>query len=172
MMKIAGAVLVVGAAALMGMAKAGDIRSQYTQLLRLQRLICSLQGEMRYARSHLGEIFEMIGRREEEPYRTWLAGLAKEMGKRQRGTFPQIWSESIDASLGTSQLPDKEIQRLKSLGAQLGSADLELQIRTIDLYLEQLGGTIEEAREEMKTKVRLCHCLGVMSGMFVAVLLL
>ena len=172
MMKIAGAILVIGATSLMGAAKAGDIRGQYTQLLRLQRLICSLQGEMRYARSHLGEIFEAIGRQEEEPYRSWLLGLGREMGKRQKGTFARIWAESIEDSLGDSRLPSKEIERLKALGSQLGCADLKRQLCTIDLYLEQLAGTIGEAREEMKTKVRLCHCLGVMSGMFVAVLLL
>lgn len=171
-MKLAGALLVIGATSLMGVAKAGDIRGQYKQLLCLERLICSLQGEMRYARSHLGEIFEAIGSQEEEPYRSWLLGLGREMGKRQRGTFAKMWSESIEKSLGTSRLPAGEIERLKALGSQLGSADLQLQIRTIDLYLKQLAGTIGEAREEMKTKVRLCHCLGVMSGMFVAVLLL
>ena len=50
--------------------------------------------------------------------------------------------------------------------------DLTLQLRVLELYQEQLGLGIEEVREGMKTKVRLCHCLGVMSGLFVSVLLL
>ena len=78
MIRLAGAALVVGAAALMGEVKAGEVREQYTRLLGLQRVICSLQGEMGYARSHLGEIFARIGAQEEEPYKSWLLELSRD----------------------------------------------------------------------------------------------
>ena len=47
-----------------------------------------------------------------------------------------------------------------------------MQIKTLDLYLEEIRLSMEEMREEMRTKIRLCHCLGVMSGIFITVLLL
>lgn len=50
--------------------------------------------------------------------------------------------------------------------------DLNLQLKVLSLYQEQLKLSMEEIQEGMKTKVRLCHCLGVMSGLLVAVLLL
>lgn len=172
MIRLAGAALVVGAAALMGEAKAGEVREQYTRLLGLQRVICSLQGEMGYARSYLGEIFARIGAQEEEPYRSWLLELSRELERRKGGSFHRIWEESIKRHLKDIRLPTRELDRLKSLGLELGSADLKLQLRTMELYLEQLTRTLEETREEMRTRVRLCRCLGVMGGMFVAVLLL
>ena len=170
--RLAGAALVVGAAALMGEVKAGEVREQYTRLLGLQRVICSLQGEMGYARSHLGEIFARIGAQEEEPYKSWLLELSRELERRKSGTFHRIWEESIKRHLKDFRLPTRELDRLKSLGLELGSADLRLQLRTMELYLEQLTRTLEETREEMRTRVRLCRCLGVMGGIFVAVLLL
>lgn len=172
MIRAFGCLLVIGAATLMGVAKASDIREQYAQMQRLERIICALQGEMRYARAHLGEIFERLGHREEEPYQSWLLELSRRMDEKREGTFGELWSQSIAASLRTSRLPGRELERLESLGSQLGSADLTLQIRTLELYLEQLSQAMEERRGQMRTKVRLCHCLGVMGGIFTAVLLL
>ena len=127
---------------------------------------------MGYARSHLGEIFARIGAQEEEPYKSWLLELSRELERRKSGTFHRIWEESIKRHLKDIRLPTRELDRLKSLGLELGSADLKLQLRTMELYLEQLTRTLEETREEMRTRVRLCRCLGVMGGIFVAVLLL
>ena len=63
--------------------------SQYTRLLGLQRVICSLQGEMGYARSHLGEIFARIGAQEEEPYKSWLLELSQGTGAAKKRDLPQ-----------------------------------------------------------------------------------
>ena len=48
---------------------------------------------------------------------------------------------------------------------------MEAQIRSLDLYLEELKKSMEEKMEGMKTRIRLCHCLGVMSGIFLTILL-
>ena len=123
MIRLAGAALVVGAAALMGEAKAGEVREQYTRLLGLQRVICSLQGEMGYARSYLGEIFARIGAQEEEPYRSWLLELSRELERRKGGSFHRIWEESIKRHLKDIRLPTRELDRLKSLGLELRRAE-------------------------------------------------
>lgn len=67
---------------------------------------------------------------------------------------------------------DEELDKLINLGGQLGVADIEMQVKTLDLYLEEMSLSMEEMRGGMKAKVRLCHCLGVMSGIFITVLLI
>lgn len=62
--------------------------------------------------------------------------------------------------------------RLAAFGSQLGIADAEMQVKLLDLYLDELRLTMDELREEMRTKIRICHCLGVMSGIFITVLLI
>ena len=74
--------------------------------------------------------------------------------------------------LGASGLPEEELDKLINLGGQLGVADIEMQVKTLDLYLEEMSLSMEEMRGGMKAKVRLCHCLGVMSGIFITVLLI
>ena len=85
--------------------------------------------------------------------------------------FCQIWSGGIQESLRESGLEQEEKDKLSEIGKRLGNADMEAQIRSLDLYLEELKKSMEEKREGMKTRIRLCHCLGVMSGIFLTILL-
>lgn len=88
------------------------------------------------------------------------------------GNFETIWGQAVAERLKDSGLPTKELERLGRLGGQLGVLDLSLQLKVLELYREQLELAMEEVREGMRTKVRLCHCLGVMSGLLLSVLLL
>lgn len=86
-------------------------------------------------------------------------------------SFENIWTESIERNLKVLKLPLNEIEALKALGNQLGFADINVQMNLLDLYQNHLERAIREVREQVGTKVRLCHCLGVMSGLFITVLL-
>lgn len=171
-MKIAGAVLVIGSASLGGIAAAEGLRNQYRQMQYLQKVICRLKSEIRYSRSYLGEAFRQIGISSEDPYQSWLTGMAAQMERKNGQTFAEIWEKETKEKLAASALPQPIIGRLAHLGGQLGSADAEMQVKTLDFFLEELDRSLEEMYEEMKANIRLYHCLGVMSGIFVTVLLI
>lgn len=172
MLKIAGSVIVIGATTLIGIKQAEDTKESYRQMQMLEQLICRIYSEIRYQRSYLGEIFSQTGRDAKPPYAEWLSELGRKLEQRGGGTFGDIWENAVETHLQETKLPKKEIARLAELGNSLGYADMEYQKKTMELYLAQLGETMEEVREEMKIKIRLCHCLGVMSGMLITVLLL
>jgi len=172
MLKAAGSILIIGATTLYGIKRAQELKEQYVQMEYLQQLFYRIQSEIRYARSPLGEIFLYVGGNAREPYRTWLLGVGNRMQERNGGTFADLWETSIRGQLSPQSLPGTELQRLIELGGRLGLMDLEMQVKTLDLYLLQLSRSMEEAREGMREKVRLCHCLGVMSGMLIVTLLL
>ncbi|MCI8667531.1 MAG: hypothetical protein HFG82_12855 [Dorea sp.] len=172
LMKIIGGVLVIAATSMWGHAAAEREKNRYDQLQYLQKLLYLLRSEILYARSYLGEAFLQIGQRAKSPYQEWLLKLCMQMEEKREGAFAGMWEESIYDFLKDSGLPKKELLRLAAFGSQLGSADAEMQVKTLDLYLEELRLSMEELREEMRTKIRLCHCLGVMSGIFITVLLI
>lgn len=172
MLKVAGSVLVISATTLWGIWKERELKEQYIQMENLRQLFYRLQSEIRYARSPLGEIFPHIGRYAKEPYRTWLLKLGERMDERNGGAFEELWETSIRECLTDSGLPEAELMRLTELRGRLGLADIELQVKSLELYLIQLSEAMEEARENMKTKVRLCRCLGIMSGLFIVTLML
>lgn len=171
LLKLTGTVFIVMATTLMGIFRAEDIREQYRQMGQIQRFLSLLESEIRYGRTHLGEAFIHIAHQMQEPYRSWLLSMEKDMEKTDAGRFEEIWSRRVEEKLRKSGLSGQELERLTQLGGQFGAMDLELQLRVLDLYQEQLRLHMEEARENIRTRVRLCHCLGVMSGTLIAVLL-
>lgn len=171
-MKIAGSVLVITATTLLGMGKAAELKNRYVQMEYLRQLFCQIQSEIRYARTPLGEIFSGIGGQAEEPYRTWLLKMSREMEKKDENTFSAIWAQGVRRYLADSGLAGEDILRLAEFGSRFGSADAQLQIKTIELYLSQLSFTMSELQRESGTKAKLYRCLGVMGGMLIAVMLL
>lgn len=67
--------------------------------------------------------------------------------------------------------PKEDKQSLISLGEHLGFMDRDMQERNLLLYLEQLDLSIEQMRAHKQERCRLYTSLGVMSGMFLAILL-
>ncbi len=172
MVKTFGAVLIIGATSLWGIRAADRINDQYVQMQYLKKLVYQLRSEIRYARSYLGEAFRLIGTSSREPYKGWLLEIYDRLEHKNRGTLEDIWEDTAREYLGASGLPEEELDKLINLGGQLGVADIEMQVKTLDLYLEEMSLSMEEMRGGMKAKVRLCHCLGVMSGIFITVLLI
>ena len=69
-------------------------------------------------------------------------------------------------------LKQGDIEKLKAAGENMGYLDEEMQIGTIDLYMEQLEREIQRLQKEFTAEKRLCHCLGVLGGIFLAVILI
>lgn len=172
LLKLAGAVLIIGTASLGGVHAADGLQNQYRQMQYLQRLMCRLKSEIWYARSYLGEAFRQIGISAEEPYQRWLTSMAAKMECKDGRTFAEIWEEQVKECLGDSGLPESAISHLKRLGTQLGNTDIDMQVKTLELYLKESEQFMEEMHGEMKTKIKLYHCLGVMSGIFVTIILI
>ncbi len=171
-MKTIGGMLVILATSMWGHNAAEREKNHYGQLQYLQKLLYLLRSEILYARSCLGEAFYQIGQRAKSPYREWLLRLCIRMEEKEEGIFAGMWEESIKSCLKDSGLPKKELLRLAAFGNQLGIVDAQMQVKALDLYLEEIRISMEEMRNEMRTKIRLCHCLGVMSGIFITVLLI
>lgn len=172
MLKLAGSILIIGTGILAGMSAADRVRQQYEEMRELQTLLYALRSEILYARACLGEAFLKIGRDAGEPYRGWMMEMSRKMKRRQDRMLSVIWKTGVRDALKNSRIQKRDLLRLEELGTQLGDADLEAQIRSLDRYLEELKHSMEEIREGMKIKIRLCQCLGVMGGIFVTILLI
>ena len=172
MLKLAGSILIIGTGILAGMSAADRVRQQYEEMRELQTLLYALRSEILYARACLGEAVLKMRRDAGEPYRAWMREMSRKIEKRQDRMLSVIWKTGVRDALKNSKIQKRDLLRLEELGTQLGDADLEAQIRSLDRYLEELKHSMEEIREGMKVKIRLCQCLGVMGGIFVTILLI
>lgn len=138
----------------------------------LQGLIMRLRGELWYSRTMLPEIFKRLAVEMKEPYDRWLVQMADRMGRKDSGDLAEIWSREVEVYLTTDILPEGERERLMELGSLLGHADIEMQIRYLDHYLEQLSDAIKKRQSVLGEKKKLYRSLGMIGGILVAVMLI
>lgn len=172
MVKLLGACLVIFSTSAWGMLAAKEFRNQYCQMQHLQRIFYRLRSEILYSRAFLAEAFRNIAPYQEEPYSEWLFEMSCQMEKRQGIRLSEIWKIQTKRYLSNSGLPDAGMEKLIHLGEQMGSADIDMQVRILDLYLEEMEHMMEEMQMEQKTKIKLYHCMGVLSGLFISILLI
>lgn len=155
-----------------GMYQAGRIEECYRQMRYLRKLIFRIRSEIRYSRRTLPESLLNVGSDAKDPYKLWLLSLYKRLEKRQGTSLAGIWEEETLIYLSDVGIPEDILEGLIRLGGELGSIDIEMQVKTLDLYLEHMEQRMEEFRTEQKEKVRLYRWIGVTGGVFLAIILL
>ena len=163
-------VILAGAAG--GMLQAAKIEECYRQMRYLRKLIFRIRSEVRYSRRVLPEAFLSVGSEAQEPYKMWLLSLYERLENRQGTSLAGIWEEETRTHLPVIGIPQDMLESLIRLGGELGTIDIEMQVRTLDLYLEQMEQKMEDMRTEQKEKIRLYQCIGVTGGVFLAIILL
>lgn len=168
-MKIIGTVLIEIGAAGYGFWLAAQYGMRLRVLEQLRQMIFLLKGQILYANAPLGEAFETVGRRTEGALAELFLNSAKRIQLQQGESFAKIWREEVEK---TFSIEKADRQMVVSLGEHLGFLDRQMQERTILLYLEQLDLKLEELRSHKQERCRLYRSLGVMGGLFVAILLI
>lgn len=171
MLKLFGAAMVFLAAAGLGFYQAGRIRKRYEDLLYLKKIVLMLRGEINYNLSLMSEIFSDMSCRLKFPYSDIFARLSREMEEHQGQNFSDMWNEIVIKSLQGNILCDKDLDKLKELGENLGFLDKDMQMNYINLYLENLDISIAENRDKVQTDEKLSKVMGILMGIFIIVFL-
>lgn len=171
MLKLLGVLTTVLASAAIGDATARDVEASYEELCYLRRIVFMIQSEMKYSRTFLQGIFSRISEEVREPYASLFREVSYDIGNHQMRSFELIWKDQIETHLKRTKLQKKEKDRLVEIGRYLGEADLEMQLRLIDGYLERLDLSICDLRSEMDNKKKLCRSIGLIGGVFISILL-
>lgn len=172
MLKLTGGFLIILAGSLLGGCLAWEQDRICQEMRYLQGLMLRLRGELWYSRTMLPDIFRRLAREMKEPYDRWLSEMADRMCKKDGGNLVEIWSQGVEIHLTENMIPEKERQRLMELGSFLGHADIEMQIRYLDRYLEEFADAIKERQSMLGEKKKLYRSLGVIGGILIAVMLI
>ncbi|MDO5407460.1 MAG: stage III sporulation protein AB [Eubacteriales bacterium] len=191
-LRLVGCMMVVAGTSGYGIWLSRQYGQRLSELEQLRQMIVLLKGQILYANAPLHEAFETVGRRTEGRLAELFVRVAERIGEQEGETFCSIWKQEVEA-LGTDTgrpetgRPDSEAggvwrepglaltkedrQSLVALGEHLGFLDRDMQERNLLLYLEQLDLGIGQMREHRQDRCRLYTSLGVMSGLFLAILL-
>lgn len=172
MVKIIGAALVIIACGAMGMVKSQEIKQRQKELFLVKRMLLLLRGEIKYARTPLPEAFLNIGRRMGGELGGFLSGVGEQLEKQEGRPFCDVWKQAVEKRLCRTRLNKEDKEQLKRMGENLGYLDVEMQMNIIELQLEQVETQLEHLEKSIAGKTRVYNCVGIFSGLLIAILLL
>ena len=104
-------------------------------------------------------------------YKSWLEHTARRTAKRTDADFTEIWKGCVEKDLGAAGLKKEHREWIRDFGAFLGQGDRETMGRSIELSMKQMDLMIRQQRGELAGKRKIGNWLGVMSGLFLIILL-
>ncbi|MGN0159368.1 MAG: stage III sporulation protein AB [Brotaphodocola sp.] len=170
LLRIIGCICVVSGTSMYGVWLSGQYSGHLAELEQLRHMIFLLKGQILYANAPLHEAFETVGERVDGDLAELFTRVAHRIEEQPGEIFSEIWKAEVEKLGDMSKLSKEDRQSLGTLGDHLGFLDRDMQERNLLLYLEQLDLRIQDMREHKKERCRLYTSLGVMSGLFLAIL--
>lgn len=170
LLKIIGLILLTASCTGYGYYKSMEYRHRLEQVQELRKIIFLLSGEIACRKTPLAEACQMLAARSEKPYGNWLWTLYASMTRDKKMPFCKIWEEAAEQLFTSIFLPEAEQNELKRLGKKLGSSDSKMQEQALNWYGEQLQELENSYRRTLQEKQKLCRSLGILAGLFLAVL--
>ncbi len=174
LLKYLGAALILISAPGLGMYLAGQWKERLRLLEKLRQMIYFLKGEITYSHAPLAEALERVGRRSGGPLGDMFVRASERICTQEGESLQEIWSgETRTMAVGAKNLPltRADLEQFAALGEHLGYLDVDMQERTLLLYLEQLDLSIEYLQAHRQEKCRLYTSLGVMGGIFLVIVM-
>lgn len=186
-LKFMGMVLIVASCSGLGLQLAHLYGMRIRQCRQVEQCLLRLLGEIRFHQIPLEEALRETGTAlGGEGFAAFLLQVSRRLVSMQEGREPQehgglempgtvavstIWQEELECHLESCLLREEQ-EILFSLGRELGTLDLEEQVRSLQYCLDQWRQHIEGLQRQEETYGRLCRGVGVSVGVFFAILLL
>ncbi len=172
LIRILGIAVVLVASCGLGFRISYEFLYRIEDLQQIKRVIVMLRGEIKYANAPLTEALSAIALRVPAPWKDFLKEMTETMEAYGGDTFASIFQTLQKKYLDRTSLLPKDISRLSEFGANLGYLDKEMQIGSIDLYLEELEGQIVQAGEKAEKNSKLYRIMGMAVGMLILLIIL
>lgn len=158
MFKIIGGLLIILACSAFGVEKGRELSMHRKELEELERIFTLIKTKLEYIKMPIEELFANM-------QNEWLLEISKELKGVSRKNFHEIWISSIDVHFKETFLSKSELEELKQIGKHISRPE------AISLYLIQVEEAIKTTREEEKEKKKLYQSMGILSGIFLVLVL-
>ena len=140
--------------------------TRLTNLRECQRALSILRGEIQYGRTPLPEACREAERRLHGAVRDFFHKVSKEMEEDTK-QVEEIWREAAGETLPSMQMKEQEREEWVRLGSTLGYLDVEMQLSTLDIYLQRLQLSIDRADADCCSRTRVYPLLGTFGGVLI-----
>lgn len=172
MLKSIGLCVIVISGIGFGSAMSNELGRRKKMLEMILRMIILLRGEIRYGNKSLYDAFTGASGKLEGKYREFFILTAQEMKRKTGSSFGGIFRECAGKCLNLDCLSQEEQEIFYSLGDQLGYLGLDMQERQLDQLEKETEYAIMKLEKDFCEKRKLYRSMGILGGIFVAVLFL
>ena len=173
MIKITGLIIVIIASFFAGGVMANHVKLRVEELLYVKKLLLMFRGEVAYKNSMLPEAFLIVGARARAPYNELFTELAKDTEENCTKTMSCVFNEALEKHLhGHTYLKKEDLLKLGELGDTLGYQNQTMQLSNIDLFVDRLEILIAEEQGKMNDTMKVYKTMSMMTGLFIAIVLL
>ena len=169
--KLLGICLVCVSCAGIGGGEALRLIGRRRFLEEVKRIAAGLRGEIGYTQAVLPLVLCRAGARGDGKAGKLFLVAGERLEANPECPFGSIWEAVLEEQGIRPMLGTEEWELMCRFGNSIGYLDLEMQQKTLALYLEELERAIEQLRREEPEKKRLCWGLGILGGLFLAVVL-
>lgn len=170
LLKIIGMIVLITSGALMGYSLCDDYIERIHCLEAVKKALIILRGEIKHNNSSICEALENITVNN-RLVMSFIKKVVRDY-KNMNGSLWEAWEKSVVENLEPSQLKNEEINIIRDFGRNLGITDRETQMKNIDECMKEMDGCITDLKGEKKEKCKLYKVLGVLSGLFISIILM
>lgn len=171
MLKLLGAIVIVVGSSGLGFSLSQELIYRHKELKRLKRWLLYLHSQIRYQNTNLATAFYDVASKADHLFGEFFEQVSKQMQQFDGDEFSVIWKRQIEKSFAKSHLKKEDKEKLCNLGDTLGCLDKQMQLDTLDYYIEQLDLDIVQASENIKNNTKLYRSLGVMGGILITLII-
>lgn len=169
MQKSVGVLLIIFSCAGLGFGQSLRLTGRLRTLEMMKRMIVLLRGEIRFGNASLCSAFYEAGGKL-KPFGSFLREVSGKLSSLGGRNFESVYRECAQNYMKLLNIQKEEEELFFSLGSRLGYLDLEMQMKELLLYEEELTRRTEELRREMPAKKKVYESLGILGGILLAVL--
>lgn len=171
LMRLLGAVAVVGGAAALGFYYASLEKERTQDLLELKKALLILSSEIEYMRTPLPTASTNIGKRAQR----WVGPLFTRFGElltnNESETAYRLWMQAITEMKGSTNLTNEDWEVVEGFGKTLGYLDKQMQQNAIGYVVEYIDEKAETLQKKSETNKKMYRSLGILGGLLLAVVL-
>jgi len=171
MIKLLGAILIIGASTLYGFYRASLFAERPRQIRQCIHAVKRLSTEIHYGSTPLPGALHKLSSQCKKPLSQLFSRAADRLSTERAATVKEVWHEAVEYTWGQTAMKAPEKDALLELGASLGVSDREDQLKHLELALSQLEQEEAAARDEQARFEKLSRSLGVLGGALIVILI-
>ncbi len=169
--KLMGMLIVIVSCTLIGCKYSLKYSLRLNDLRIIKRMINMLKGEIKYKSSLLEEAFGSMKDKFNKPYSDFLHSISSELSSGDM-IYEEIVLSGLEIIRKNTALSNKDIERISQVLNNLGYLDKEMQLISMNMYLEELEESEKEASLDVSKNGKLFKILGVFTGLFICIFMM